>query len=233
MAKTDFSGRVVVVTGGTRGIGFATATAFLRNGAKVSICGQKERTITKARSRLEKMGEVLAMKADVRERKEIEKFIATIMTKFGRIDVLVNNAGVLYVGEFQMEKPQETDHQIDVNIKGVLGMTRAVLPIMLRQKRGTIINVSSGAGKSGIPRFATYCATKFAVVGFTESLAQELGKKGIRVYGICPGQVATDMQIQAVGKKVGMPPEKIARKIVELAGSNPPIEPGECLEVYR
>jgi len=233
MKKTDFSEKVAVVTGGTRGIGFATAEAFLKEGANVAICGQKGKHVAEAKRHLEGMGEVLAMKADVRERKAIEKFITAIMAKYGRIDILVNNAGVLHIGEFQKQSHKEADHQIDVNIKGVLQMTHAVLPIMLRQKIGTIINVASGAGKSGIANFATYCATKFAVVGFTESLAQELWKKGIRVYGICPGQVATDMQLIAAGKKVGMPPEKIARKIIELAGSNPPIEPGECLEVYR
>jgi len=229
----EVKGKMALITGGTRGIGFATAIAFLKEGATVAVCGEKKATVAMAKQKLGKRGEALVLKADVRKREDIKKFINAAVRKFGRIDILVNNAGVLHVGEFRNEKSKHIDHQLDVNLRGVLNVTRAVLPIMLRQKNGTIINVASGLGKSGIANFATYCATKFAVVGFTESLAQELLRKGIRVFGICPGQVATDMQIQAVGKKVGMPPEKIANNIVTLAGPNPPIQPGDCLKVYR
>jgi 3-oxoacyl-[acyl-carrier protein] reductase len=102
---------------------------------------------------------------------------------------------------------------------------------MLQQRQGIIINVSSGAGLTGFSELVTYCASKFAVVGFTESLDQEVGRYGIRVYGICPGRVATDMQKQYSGRKIGMPPEQVAAAILKLAGPHPTIGTGRCLTV--
>lgn len=248
--------KVVLITGGSRGIGFATAKMFLESGAKVSYCGVKDENVKKSRldlarldstrqakrarldlakraeKELGRVGDTIAIKADVRNYKEVSELVDKTIKKFGRIDILVNNAGVAWSGEFANEEVENMDELVDVNVKGVLYTARAVLPQMTKQGGGVIINVSSGAGKSGISHLATYSATKFAVVGFTEALAGEVGKSNIRVYAICPGSVATDMIEEITGRKIGMPPEKIARKILDLAGPNPPISPGECLEVY-
>jgi len=152
-----------------------------------------------------------------------------VIDRFGTVDVLVNNAGRASVGRFAEEEPASIDAVIDVNVKGVLYATRVVLPHMLQQGRGVIISVSSGAGLTGFPEIVTYCASKFAVVGFTEALAQELRGTGVQVYGLCPGRVATDMQQQYSGRKVGMPPERVAEAILQLAGRCPPVASGRSM----
>lgn len=228
----EFTEKVALVTGGSRGIGFATCQAFLENGAKVAFCGKSEPSVRGALSKLARVGEAIGVKADVRNYQEVSDFIDKVIKKYSKIDIVINNAGVAWSGHFGKEETENIGELVDVNVKGVLYTTRAALSQLLSQGNGVIINVSSGAGKSGIPGLATYCATKFAVVGFTESLAKEVVSEGIKVYAICPGKVATDMQADVSGARVGMPAEKVAKAILELSGKNPPVRPGDCLEVY-
>jgi 3-oxoacyl-[acyl-carrier protein] reductase len=230
-ANDDFSRQVALITGGSRGIGFATAQAFLERGAYVAICAKDPERLAAAARQLSQCGAVEAVLADVRDRQQVEWFISKVHDRFGRIDILVNNAGLASTGDFVSQEAAHIDEIIDVNIKGVLYTTHAVLPIMLAQKQGVIINVSSGAGLSGFAGLVTYCTSKFGIVGFTESLDQEVRHQEIRVYGICPGRVATDMQQQVSGRKLGMPPEKVAGKILQLAGPQPPIATGQCLTI--
>lgn len=225
--------KVALVTGGSRGIGFETVKLFLEEGYRVATCAVSKTNLEQAVDDLGSRGELYTSVVDVSDPKQGKAFVGEVRAKFGTIDVLVNNAGVAWTGEFVRQATKSMNEIIDVNVMGVLYMTRWVLPVLLEKKSGTIINVASGAGQAGIARSATYSASKFAVVGFTESLAAEVEEQGVRVYAICPGPVATDMQLRIVGKKVGMPPEKIARAIVKLTGSHPPIKPGACLEIYR
>ncbi|MGH8471469.1 MAG: SDR family oxidoreductase [Gammaproteobacteria bacterium] len=225
----DRAAQVVIVTGGSRGIGLATARAFLEQGARIGICGFDRERLLEARKALEGLGEAETVVADVRFIGQIQAFVERVIVRFGPVDVLVNNAGRASVGRFAEEEPGSIDAVIDVNVKGVLYATRVVLPHMLRQGRGVIINVSSGAGLTGFPEIVTYCASKFAVVGFTEALAQELRGTGVQVYGLCPGRVATDMQQQYSGRKIGMPPERVAEAILQLAGRCPPVASGCCM----
>jgi 3-oxoacyl-[acyl-carrier protein] reductase len=227
----EFSDQVVVITGGSRGIGFATARRFLERGARVGICALDPERLAEAARVLGALGEVEAMVIDIRSMEQIQRFVSQVHRRFGQLNIVVNNAARAWVGRFAAQAVASIDEIIEVNIKGVLYTTRAVLPILLQQKQGTIINVSSGAGLSGHPEIATYCASKFALVGFTESLALEVGRAGIRVYAVCPGRVATDMQVQYSGRRVGMPPERIADAILDLAGRHPPIAPGQCLAI--
>ena len=229
----SFTNQVIVITGGSRGIGFVTAQAFLEKGAKVAFCARNPATLSAAEQQLKRYGELKADLVDVRDGAKCEAFIGKGGDRFGRTDVLVNNAGRAYSGELAQQSRASIDEIIDVNIKGVLYMTHAVLPLMQAQRSGVIINVSSGAGLSGFAGLVSYCTSKFGVVGFGESLAQEVDRYGIRVYTICPGRVATDMQQEVSGRKVGMPPEKVAGKILQLAGSKPPIASGKYLVVYE
>ncbi|MGH8579417.1 MAG: SDR family oxidoreductase [Gammaproteobacteria bacterium] len=224
--QADRPAPVVIVTGGSRGIGFATARAFLEQGARVGISGLDRERLLEARNALGGLGEVETVVADVRVIRQIKAFVERVIDRFGIVDVLVNNAGRASVGRFAEEEPGSIDTVIDVNVKGVLYTTRVVLPHMLRRGRGVIINVSSGAGLTGFPDIVTYCASKFAVVGFTEALAEELRGTGVQVYGLCPGRVATDMQQQYSGRRVGMPPERVAEAILQLAGCYPPVASG-------
>ncbi|MFQ6022192.1 MAG: SDR family oxidoreductase [Acidiferrobacterales bacterium] len=230
--KNTFVSQTVVVTGGSRGIGYATARTFLERDARVAICALNQQRLHDAAASLMQLGEVEAVQADVTQYSDVEAFIEKTNKRFGRIDILVNNAGLAWEGDYSDESKESIDNIIDVNVKGVLYAARAVLPYMREAKRGVIVNVSSGAGLTGFAGLATYCTSKFGVVGFTESLAQEVERLGIRVYAVCPGRVATDMQELVSGRRIGMSPERVAEKIVALAGLNPPIRIGKCLEVY-
>jgi 3-oxoacyl-[acyl-carrier protein] reductase len=229
--KNLFSDKTAVVTGGSRGIGFATAQAFINAGAHVAVCARNPKRLREAAAQLSTMGRVLSEVADVREPAQVMRFVDHVQETFGRIDVLVNNAGIVSVGPFVDEPYESISSVIDVNLKGTMYMTRAVLPSMIGREAGIIINVSSGAGLSGFPDIVSYCASKFGVVGFTESLDQEVGRHGVRVYAICPGRVATDMQVQYSGRKIGIPPERVAKRILELAGPSPGASTGTCIIV--
>jgi 3-oxoacyl-[acyl-carrier protein] reductase len=225
--------RTVLITGGSRGIGYATAEAFVAAGARVAICAQDPARLEQAARALARRGEVLARAADVRSYKAMHMLVQEVLERWGRIDVLVNNAGRAWAGMFAMQAPEGIEADLDVNVKGVLLGTRAVLPHMLERASGIIVNLSSGAGQVGFAGLATYCASKFAVLGFTEALAREVGPAGVRVYAVCPGRVATDMQVQVSGRRIGVPPARVAAAIVKLAGPNPPIAPGGCVEIYE
>jgi 3-oxoacyl-[acyl-carrier protein] reductase len=227
--SSDLSGKAVVITGGSRGIGFASARAFLERGARVAFCGLDEARLRAAERALGELGEVAAWRADVGNYADVASFIGNALAWADRIDVLVNNAGQVWRGDFAAQTEPDIDRVIDVNVKGVMYATHALLPYFLSRRQGTIVNLASGAGLVGLPGVATYCASKFAVVGFTQSLAAEASGYGVSVYAVCPGQVATDMQVEYSGARVGMPPERVADAIVALAGPEAPIAPGECL----
>lgn len=120
---------------------------------------------------------------------------------------------------------------IDVNTKGVMYMARAVLPSMQARRSGVIINISSGAGLAGFRDLVSYCTSKFGVVGFTESLDTEVRDYGIRVDGLCPGRVATDMQVHYAGARIGMAPEIVAKRLLALAGPHPRAKTGTCVTI--
>jgi 3-oxoacyl-[acyl-carrier protein] reductase len=225
-------GYVVLITGGSRGIGYATARAFLGTGARVALLARESARLADAAKQLRSLGEVMTYRADVRQASEVQAAVDTVLARYGAVDVLVNNAGVAWTGAFAEQERASIDAIVDINLKGVLQVTRAVLPLMLRQGHGVVINVASGAGRTGFAGLASYCASKFGVVGFTESLAAEVRDAGVRVYAVCPGAVATDMQREVSGIRAGMAPERVATKIVALAGTHPPIAIGGCVEDF-
>ena len=212
----ELKGAVVLVTGGTRGIGRAVAERFRDVGALVYITGtNEERTKLVA----EEMG-VKGIKMDVTDREEVKSAVKTIVETEGRIDVLINNAGITRDTLFLRMKDEDWDSVIDTNLNGVYNVTRAVVPVMVKRRRGSIINVSSVVGFTGNVGQVNYSATKAALVGFTKSLAKELGSRGIRVNCIAPGYITTDMT-KAI-------PEKIKE---ELLRSIPLKREGEPREV--
>lgn len=227
----EITDKVALITGGSRGIGFATAKAFLQGGAKVALVSQNPQMLAQARAQLESLGPVEARALDVRDARQMGGFVARVRDRFGRIDILVNNAGKAWSGHFIDQPLASIEEIIDTNVKGLLYTTHAVLPVMLAQQSGVIVNVSSGAGLHGFAGLGVYCASKFGVVGFTESLAAEVRSKGIRVFGICPGRVATDMQVEVSGERIGIAPERVAERIVEMAKQKSPHGIGRCLTI--
>jgi NADP-dependent 3-hydroxy acid dehydrogenase YdfG len=184
-------GQVGVITGGGRGIGRATAEAFVREGIKVAICDIDMAT---ARRTAEELGNgTIALEADVTDRASFEAFLNAVEAQLGPVDILVNNAGIMPLGTFVDETDATAHRQIDINLHGVLYGMKLALPGMQARGRGHIINLASMAGKVGFPGGATYCATKHAVVGVSEAVRQELRGTGVEVSIVMPGLVSTEL----------------------------------------
>ncbi len=189
-------GKVAVVTGGTRGIGYAIVKKYLEAGAKVVLCGSRENT---AKSALEKIqtempgAEVEAIWPDISSMEEVAAAFATVKEKFGSLDILANNAGISQNMPLYNYTEKDIDSIIDLNIKAVFVCSQAAARIMKEQGSGVIINTSSVVSLYGQGSGCGYPASKFAVNGFTKSMARELAKDGIRVNAVAPGITKTDM----------------------------------------
>ena len=229
--KNSLKDKVVLITGGSAGIGFEDAKLFLEKGAKVAFCGLLKEEVETTKKELEKYGKVFAKVTDVRKEKEIQEFIKEVIAHYGKIDILVNNAGILPpAGDFSEQTYPVINDVVDTNLKGILFMTRAVINHLIERKSGVIINMSSEAGLEGYAEMAVYCATKFGIRGFTEALNEELAGKGIKVYAICPGAVRTEMNAKFTGEDaIGIPPEEVAKLVVRIAETLP--ESKTCFEI--
>ena len=237
--------KVTVITGGSRGIGFATAQAFLREGAKVIITASSPATAAKAAEKLqaEFPGAVVeGISPNLADLAETQGAFQKIWEKYGRIDVLVNNAGVSESTPLENYTEETFDKVMDLNVKGVFTATRAASQYMAQQGEGVILSTSSMVSITGQPSGFAYPASKFAVNGLTVSLARELGPKGIRVNAVAPGIIETDM-MKAVPKEVIEPmiakiplkrlgqPEDIANAFVFLASREASYITGVVLSV--
>ena len=210
--------RVVLITGGTRGIGRALAETLLRAGDQVAVTGTTEDGVVKAQSELGKLGEVAAIVCNVREVSSAELAVRTTVAKFGGIDVLVNNAGV-GVGVPIAEMPHdEWDRIIGTNITGVFNCCKAAIPHLRQRGGGWIVNISSLSSKNPFAGGAAYCASKAAVNAFSEALMQELRDDNIRVTYVLPGSVATGFSGRepAAGSEWKLRPEDVAHAIVDI-----------------
>lgn len=197
----DLTNRVAVVTGGGRGLGLVIARELAEHGARLALLGRDHDELNRARSELSAGGtDVLAIKCDVRIAADIESAAERIVGRFGTIDVLINNAGVIQVGPFEHMTDQDFESSMDVHFWGPLNMIRAVLPIMRHHRQGRIVNIVSIGGKLGVPHLAPYCASKFALAGLGETLGAELRKDGIRVTNVFPGTMRTGSHLNALFK---------------------------------
>lgn len=188
------AGKVVVITGASSGLGAATARRLSRDGATVVLAARRlDRVQALAEELTATGGKALAVETDVVDRDQVQQLVDRTVKSYGRIDVMLNNAGLMPLSPLERLKVDEWDQMIDVNIKGVLYGIAATLPYMKQQKSGHIINVSSVAGHKIIPSGAVYCATKFAVRALSEGLRQEVKPYNIRTTIISPGAVATEL----------------------------------------
>lgn len=191
MALLALHGSVVAVTGGARGIGLATARALIDRGARVAL---GDLDLDLARDAAAQLGpHAFAQRLDVRQRASFEAFLAATEERFGPLDALVNNAGIMPSGDFLDEPDAMSDAQIDVNLRGVILGCKLALPRLLAHGRGHIVNVASMAGRLPVPGLAVYCATKFAVVGLTETLAEEYRDSGVDFTAVLPAKVTTEL----------------------------------------
>lgn len=187
--------KVAIVTGASSGIGYATALALSKAGANVAIGARRTDRLSKLENEITKNGgKVFSQKLDVTKKSDCDSFVAAIIKKWGGVEILINNAGLMPLSFVKNLKVDEWDQMIDVNIKGVLYCTAAVIPHMLEKKSGHIVNISSVAGRIVFPSGSVYCATKHAVTAFSEGLRQEFStRSNIRVTCIEPGVVSTEL----------------------------------------
>jgi short-subunit dehydrogenase len=200
--RFDLAGKVVVITGGSRGLGFALANECARSGAAVAICARDERELLWAKEEIERKygAEVFQQVCDVAVSDDAADFIDVVLARFGRIDVLINNAGIISVGPQNTQTLTDYQEAMDVMLWGVVYPTLAVLPYMRAQREGRIANVASIGGKVSVPHLLPYCAAKFAAVGFSEGMRAELLREGIKVTTICPGLMRTGSHLNAYFK---------------------------------
>ncbi len=194
--KQLLTGKCAIVTGGTRGIGYAIVKGLIEEGAKVAICGSKEATAMEALNRIREEipeAEVMAIWPNLMKPTEVAESFAKVKETFGRVDILANNAGISQSTSIYDYTEEEFDRILDLNLKAVMVCSQAVARIMKEEGEGVIINTSSMVSLYGQPSGCAYPATKFAVNGLTKSLARELAKDGIRVNAVAPGITKTDM----------------------------------------
>ncbi|HIH02029.1 TPA: glucose 1-dehydrogenase [Thermoplasmata archaeon] len=202
MSGRRFEGKVAVVTGGASGIGLATAEAFLEEGAKVAIVDISDESGAEAVSGLRAKGhEPMFVRGDVTKSSDVRDIVSQILDKHGRIDVLFNNAGILVEGTIEKVSEEDWDRIMDVNVKGVFLMAKEVIPVMLRQGSGSIVNNASCSGLVGDRSAIAYNTSKGAVVLMTKCLALDYAEKNIRANCVCPGEIETPMFLQEVASR--------------------------------
>ena len=235
--------KVAMITGGTRGIGKAIAKIFSDNGYDLIINYVSDKTdLTKLEEDLKNNNEILFVRANVGELNSVEEAVKKAIEKFGKIDVLVNNAGITRDNLIMRMKEEEFDEVINTNLKGTFNVTKSVVPYMMKKREGKIVNISSVVGVSGNAGQCNYAASKAGIIGFTKSIAKELASRNILANAVAPGFIDTDMteclndkvkesiNNQIPLKRMGTP-EEIAKAVYFLASSDNTYITGQVLNI--
>jgi 3-oxoacyl-[acyl-carrier protein] reductase len=236
-------GKTAIVTGGTRGIGAAVAALLAEHGAAVVVSGRDAARLQNAVQELEERGaSVHGVVADAAKREDADRLVEAAKERYGRLDLLVNNAGITRDGLLIRMKDDDWDRVMEVNLRGAFLMTRAAAKLMVRQRSGRIINIASTAGAMGNPGQANYSAAKAGLIGFTKATARELAHWGILVNAVAPGLIETDMAAaipaeareallaQVPLKRIGSPRE-VAEMVGFLAGDGAAYVTGQVFHV--
>ncbi len=238
------TGKTAVVTGGSRGIGRAIAAALAAEGANIAVVyagntAAAEETV----SLIEKQGgTAVAMQCDVSDAAAVGEMVDAVKQRFGAVDILINNAGITKDSLLMRMKEDDWQAVLDTNLSGVFHCTKAVAKLMMKQRSGVIINISSVVGETGNAGQANYAAAKAGIIGFTKSVAKELASRGIRVNAVAPGYIATDMTavlsdavVQNMVSSIPLgrvaQPEEVAKAVVFLASDNASYITGQVLNV--
>ena len=236
-------GKVAIITGSSAGIGQAAAYKFVEEGAKVAVIGLNQAEIDETLNAIkEKGGEALGFSVNVTNKEQVENMVKAVKEAWGRIDCLINNAGIIADAQLQKMTDEQFDRVIDVNLRGTYNCTKAVVDTMVEQNDGVIINVSSVVGLYGNYGQTNYAASKWGVIGMTKTWAKELGRKNVRSNVVCPGFIRTSILdpmpekiIKAMEDKVPMKrlgrPEEIANVFAFLASDEATYMNGSVVEV--
>lgn len=214
-------GKVALITGASAGIGTASALALAAEGAKIVLTARRQERLQELVAKIKELGsEAVFVVGDAREEETAQKSVQMALDSFGRLDILLNNAGVGNYKNIDETSAEDYDEMMDSNVKSTFLFTRHAVPVMKNQKSGTILMLSSMAGIYGFPGEAVYCATKFAQIGFAEALDKELREDGIKVGAICPGGVKTEFALgkgrteESVEESGMLEPEDVAGAVV-------------------
>ncbi|HZA61912.1 MAG TPA: SDR family oxidoreductase [Nitrososphaeraceae archaeon] len=238
------SKKTAIITGSGRGIGRDTAILLAKHGVNVVVCSRTENEINSLVYEIKRIGgnaNILGVKCDVSISSQVISVVKSAIDKFGSetIDILVNNAGVAFNKKLIDTSEQEWNQTINTNLKGAFLFTKAVLPFMIKRRSGAIVNVNSGAGKTGFSNLSSYCASKFGLFGLAESLALEVDAYNIRVMTIFLGQVATkmwqdfDQSYYEKNKKRMLDSHNVAEKIADMIFDTKNYKNGDSLEMYN
>ncbi|MBR3632629.1 MAG: 3-oxoacyl-[Elusimicrobiaceae bacterium] len=239
----DFAGQKVVITGATRGIGYALAEAFAKAGTDVAVCGTHEDAVQQTVEKLRAFGtKVFGLRTDISSEADCENFVQGAVKELGGLDVLVNNAGITKDGLTVRMSEADWANVINVNLTGTFLMCKAALKVMFKKRSGSIVNISSVIGQMGNAGQANYAASKAGIIGLTKSLAREFGSRGVRVNAVAPGFVRTAMTdalseemkekaLEAVVLKRFAEPQDIAKAVMFLASQDAAYITGQVLAV--
>ncbi|HET7148940.1 MAG TPA: SDR family oxidoreductase [Candidatus Nitrosopolaris sp.] len=246
-----------IVTGGSRGIGKKIAILLSKMGLNVVICSRTKKEIDSTVKEIKEIIErtknpsdstattaviedrLLGIKCDVSKVTEVDCLVKSTVEKFKSIHILVNNAGVVYIKKLIDTSEEEWDKTMNINLKGAFLLSKAILPFMIKNRSsgGVIVNVSSGAGKTGFPDISAYCASKFGMIGLTESLAWEIENYNIKVMAICPGEVDTKMQqdvdldYYTKNKDKMLKPNQVAERVIDMIFNDKKYHNGQSVDI--
>lgn len=216
----DLKDKTALVTGSTRGIGKGIAIMFAKEGARVAINGTRADLCNEVSEEIAGFGgDSIAVPGDISKPEAVQDIFQKVIDRFEHLDILVNNAGVIYVAECIETTDEQWEHTMNVNCRGVFLCSREAAQPMIKRKAGKIINISSQLGKTGVVKYTHYCASKFAVIGFTQALARELAPYGVNVNAVCPGIVNTDMmdeELSAFKRITGKSEEELRKEFLDL-----------------
>jgi len=229
--KLKLANRVAIVTGGGHGIGKAIAVTLAQHGAKLMICGRQQELLETAMREIEATGTEAAMSiTDVSDEAQVQALVSSTIQRFGRIDILINNAGVVGpTAPVSAVTRAEWDEVMAVNLTGAFLCAKAVIPHLIQQRSGKIVNISSIAGKLAYALRSPYAASKWGMLGLSQTLALELGPHNVQVNAVCPGPTAGDRMQSVISKRaleLGLPEQDVAKLYVEGTALKRMVDPG-------